>query len=474
MSSVRFARCAKASTLPAAYHGMADDLVEAGFELPSIYMLAGERLRCEAARGYFQVVDGFRAGTGVIGKVVASGISDFVADVSLRPDFIAATPGLTAEGCSPIFSHEKVIGALSVESRSTLPEDTVCRLEAAADFLGRKMESLGGRPSPSLWQRLAQVAVELTSAGTAADIERRAVAAATELSDMHTAALARCRPDGRIHITTTCGPLAVGLRSWTFEELAIVGSWVDIETSSHFPGGDGTQPGPHFLRRAGVRATSVHPLVVGGSVSGYLIVASDRPVGHEAEVIDCLELLAAQTAAALTAAGALAELALRAEHDDLTGLGNRSLLDSALARAVAASSAIGDAVAVLLVDLDDLKRVNDSYGHDAGDLMLMQVAERIQASLRQGDVACRLGGDEFAIVLPHASAAVAGAVAERLLTALSELPPLKGDTLTHTASIGVVVSADPNESATQLLKAADVAMYQAKERGKARWVLFEQ
>lgn len=96
---------------------------------------------------------------------------------------------------------------------------------------------------------------------------------------MHTAALARRRPDGRIHITTTCGPLAVGLRSWTFEELAAVGSWVDIETSSRFPGGDGTHPGRDFLRRAGVRATSDYPLVVGGSVSGYLILASDRPSG---------------------------------------------------------------------------------------------------------------------------------------------------------------------------------------------------
>lgn len=474
MTSVRFPRCAQATSLPDAYHGIADDLVADGFELPSVYMLAGHRLRCEAARGYFQVVDGFRPGKGVIGKVVASGVSDFVPDVSVRPDFIAASQGITAEACSPISCDGTVVGALSVESPTSLPADSVPRLEAAAAFLGEKIGNLGGMPGPSLWQRLAHVTVELTSAGTAAAIERSAVAAAAELSGMHTAALARCRPDGTCKITTTCGPLADGLRSWTADELAVIGSWVDVDTSSHYPGGDVTPPGLDFLLRAGVRATSVHPLVVGGSVSGYLIVASDHPVGHLTEIIDCLELLAAQTAAALTAAGVLTELTLRAARDELTGLGNRSILDDAIARAVTASAAAGHSIAALVVDLDDFKPVNDSFGHQVGDRVLVQVAEQIQASLRKGDIACRLGGDEFAIVLPHTSAAAACAVADRILTALGDMPAIEDGCLKPTASIGIVVSAEPHETPAALLKAADAAMYQAKERGKGRWVLLDQ
>jgi len=280
-------------------------------------------------------------------------------------------------------------------------------------------------------------------------------------------------PPGR-HLASACGPLAEGLRSWTAAELAVIGSWVDVDTSSHYPGGDVTPPGLDFLLRAGVRATSVHPLVVGGSVSGYLIVASDHPVGHLTEVIDCLELLAAQTAAALTAAGVLTELILRAARDELTGLGNRSILDDAIARAVTASAAAGHSVAALVVDLDDFKPVNDSFGHQVGDRVLVQVAERIQASLRQGDVACRLGGDEFAIVLPHTSAAAACAVADRILTALGDMPAIEDGSLKPTASIGIVVSAEPDETPAALLKAADAAMYQAKERGKGRWVLLDR
>lgn len=89
-----FGRCRTAGTLEQACQGLADDLLALGFELPSVYLLTGHRLRCHAARGYFQVVDGFEPGTAVIGRTVASGRPQFLPDVSAVADFVAAVPGI--------------------------------------------------------------------------------------------------------------------------------------------------------------------------------------------------------------------------------------------------------------------------------------------------------------------------------------------------------------------------------------------
>src|SRR4051794_37585467 len=143
-----FSRCANASDMAAACEGLADDLVDAGFDLPSVYLMTGDRLRCRASRGYFQVVDGFPAGVGVIGRVVATATEDLIADISQRPEFIAAIPGLRSEACVPIVLDHHVVGAVNVESR--VPLDVTClpTLRAAADALAQSLRRLGGMPTP--------------------------------------------------------------------------------------------------------------------------------------------------------------------------------------------------------------------------------------------------------------------------------------------------------------------------------------
>ena len=473
-----FARCAAATTVDDACEGIADDLLDAGFELPSVYLLTGHRLRCRAARGYFQVVDGFRPGRGIIGNVVATGVTDYAPDVRERPEFLAAIPGVTAEACAPVRVGGTVVGALSVETRSTLPPDTVEVLEQAAVVLGSTVARLGGLPPPSLAQRLAHVSIEITAVSDAEEIQHRAAAAAVELSGMAGAAVVTMERPGRpetLHVSCSAGAMAERLREWDPQTFVVLASWVGPDTSSHYPGGQLTPPGYEFLREAEVASLSVHPLVVANTITGYLVLVSDEPVAHSAELADCLDLLAAQTAAALSAAAVVEELADRAERDELTALGNRSALMAALHDALARSdtSRSDGAVGVLLIDLDDFKHVNDRGGHHVGDRVLVEVAGVIRRSVRQGDVACRLGGDEFAIVLPDADAAVAGQVACRILSALSALPPVEGVGLGTNASIGVVVSDGPDSSPGQLLEAADLAMYRAKQRGKGQWAVYE-
>jgi diguanylate cyclase (GGDEF)-like protein/PAS domain S-box-containing protein len=171
------------------------------------------------------------------------------------------------------------------------------------------------------------------------------------------------------------------------------------------------------------------------------------------------------------------QLQHEAFHDPLTGLANRALFADRVTHALARSQREQvDRLAVLLVDLDEFKIVNDSLGHAAGDSLLTAVAERIRACLRRQDTAARLGGDEFGILLEEADPDLAGEVAERILAALRQPFALEARQLFVQASIGIALSGEGAESrartADELLRDADAAMYTAKSRGKGRYEYF--
>ena len=166
------------------------------------------------------------------------------------------------------------------------------------------------------------------------------------------------------------------------------------------------------------------------------------------------------------------ELTRQAFHDGLTGLANRALFRDRLDQALARADRSGATSCVLLIDLDGFKQVNDTLGHDAGDAMLKQVAERFAQSSRHGDTLARLGGDEFALLLEDTSEAVGIAAARRLIDRLSDPMAVAGRQLTLSASVGVVAHRGGGSSA-ELIRHADVAMYAAKEAGRGRYEVFQ-
>ena len=161
-----------------------------------------------------------------------------------------------------------------------------------------------------------------------------------------------------------------------------------------------------------------------------------------------------------------------ATHDPLTGLPNRPLFEERLQQVLEWAASNHQSVALLFVDLDGFKQINDSQGHDVGDLLLKAVAQRLTRCLRGSDTVARLGGDEFTVILP----AIPGQqdvirVAEKILDHLSQPFNLEGNCICVTSSIGISVYPVNGLDKDILLKAADTAMYQAKERGKNRYEL---
>ncbi len=168
------------------------------------------------------------------------------------------------------------------------------------------------------------------------------------------------------------------------------------------------------------------------------------------------------------------QLRFQAFHDSLTGLANRALFGDRLDHALARQRRSGEPLAVLLIDLDDFKSVNDSLGHHIGDALLEEVARRLGGCTRATDTVARLGGDEFAILVePWVATGERDKVSERVLAAFREDVHLAGRDLALTASIGIATAEPWVASADDILRNADVAMYAAKARGKGQAVRFE-
>ena len=169
------------------------------------------------------------------------------------------------------------------------------------------------------------------------------------------------------------------------------------------------------------------------------------------------------------------QLRHQAFHDALTGLPNRVLLLERMERARLKLERSRRALAILFLDLDRFKIINDSLGHDQGDQLLRQVAARLQSCLRPGDTAARFGGDEFVVLLEEVAHPDDAVVVARRIAASLQVPfDLDGTEMTVTTSVGIVLSSEPDEAPDELMRRADIAMYRAKNNGKAQFYLWNE
>jgi diguanylate cyclase (GGDEF)-like protein len=253
----------------------------------------------------------------------------------------------------------------------------------------------------------------------------------------------------------------------------------DVSFDLHHPGAIRDRSDPQaFMDSTGTVAGASFPIMSNGQVLGMITASvTTRPerLTESADLKARLRGLAGQAGTALANAKLVDQIRRQALNDGLTGLPNRISLTKRLATSFSSAGNRRERQeSVLFIDIDDFKDVNDSLGHEGGDALLSQLAERLNGCVRPHDLVARLGGDEFAIVVAEDDGATAAvAVAERILAALRVPFDVAGTRLAVSVSIGVAHRGPDTVDAAELLRHADFAMYMAKGAGKGRYQLFD-
>jgi diguanylate cyclase (GGDEF)-like protein len=329
----------------------------------------------------------------------------------------------------------------------------------------------------TLLERLSRIQRSIVHRAALQDVLDGIVAGASELLGDEVSALRLVEPHNPTHMVLAAasgvpndlieairrGPIGEGVGGLAISENRLVVE----ENYSAWPAGLAA------YRERGLQAAMAAPVHENGVPVGSLTLASFRPGRHysvtEQEV---LFAFAEHASLALTDARNFEDAMHQAFHDSLTGLPNRALFLDRLELAHARARRSGSPIAVLFMDLDAFKTVNDSLGHAAGDELLVLVAGRLRRWVRPSDTAARFGGDEFAVLLEDLDLSTAAEiVAQRILDSLREPFEIQGQEVFVGASIGIASSAHPGSD--DLLRNADLAMYRAKALGKGRFQIFE-
>ncbi len=278
-----------------------------------------------------------------------------------------------------------------------------------------------------------------------------------------------------MEIADACHDIPIGGTEDAFGATAALGSTAVILDIADDPRAESLRAAAGRCGVAGIWSTPIFDSLA-QRVIGTLAMFFDtsrEPTTAEREVVQMFS----QTAAiAIERQVAEDLLAHRANHDSLTGLPNRVLFLEFLSRALARSGREQSGLAVLFLDLDRFKHINDGLGHDAGDEVLRELGRRLELSMRPSDVVARFGGDEFTVLCEGLDTSRAdqhvAEVARRLLDVVEQPLSVGGEDRRLSASLGIAI-AMPDSTPDGLLRDADAAMYEAKERGKARWEVFD-
>ncbi len=423
-----------------------------------------DHLRSVAATGSWSVFSSAALGTGVVGRVYATGQTAVVTDIDNEVDYIPLGPLAQVEICVPICGDAgQPIGALNVEWTGPVDIDRWRpTLEEIGLRLGLRIAELGGPPVETRTEQLLRHGLAMTSAAELPELLARSLIAAREVSDLSTPLVLLPSAEGARAYYDRERPTDLGRRLADLDPELLAALAVRARRhGASYTLGDPAQLDAHgfeTLTAIGVKTMITVPVGPGRDPSaamenagGVLLVVDEEVSRPDAGTVNLLELLAAQAWIAVERLQTVAALRERAISDPLTGLRNHGPFGERLARSTPEHTAL------LVVDIDRFKDINDTYGHQEGDRALVDLSRALLQALRAGDELYRIGGDEFAAVLEVTAPEEAVRIAERLVSAARRVG--------RSVSVGVAVQL-LEESAKDTLRRADTALYEAKRTGR--------
>jgi|GEM_PF-2925315 len=422
-----------------------------GYSHTSLYRRIGDELILQYQVGYQNpstIYHTLVRGQGVIGNVGFTGIPRLITDTGTDPDFLVAEIDVVSEMCVPLFDERAVVGAINVETTADQPltEDDLRMLQGVADLvnsaISRSRLLAEARESE---RRLRSVLNDVREVVFTTDSEGRWTFLNRAWEEISGFPLEQSL--GRAAFEFTVPESAEAMRS-TVNDLR-EGHIQDVRGDFELVTACGNR-----------RWIEAHATRVGDGedvyISGTLSDITDRRVAETA-LTESQERYRHQ-----------------ALHDALTSLPNRTLFMERLDEALRTTAENSSALSVLYLDLDGFKLVNDTFGHEAGDTLLVQVAERLNRSLRGSDTVARLGGDEFALLVEDdGDFTISAAISGRILDSFRQPFIFKNQEVSLATSIGVASHRGADGRANHLLRNADTALYVAKSRGRGAVVNYQ-
>ncbi|MEM7255966.1 MAG: EAL domain-containing protein [Pseudomonadota bacterium] len=454
-----------------------------GYELVMITMLRNERIWRGPTRGYIgnEVPTSIGIDQGLVGKAVKSGKPLLVKDVSIEPDYYQILPDVVSNICVPFFhSKDEVYGALIVEKNNTLNAQDLSLLTKVAEQISMAVENVRlhekTRADLNRTRAFYEISQSIREADNTADMldeiirstrlavsARWAIIYKFDYERQVVELVSKTAYDSSPLMALDFEQLNSGLTGWAIEHREVVLA-LDVKADPRENKyvreykDDGDQIG----------SAIVAPLLVRGRPIGTLaVVNSDHDEVFTEEDRDLISTDATQSALALTQHQLQVQIQHQAYHDSLTGLPNRSVLDIRLQQSMQASLENQAMTAVMFIDLDGFKHINDTLGHHVGDTILIDVSRRLKTVVTGNNTLVRLGGDEFAVIIGNLnSRAAAMAIGDDILQVLEPSFTVDHHRLHIGASIGISMYPDDTSEAGSLLRYADSAMYHAKAEGK--------
>jgi diguanylate cyclase (GGDEF)-like protein/PAS domain S-box-containing protein len=380
---------------------------------------------------------------------------------------------------------------VDVRRRAVRLDDRWLIVTTCQDISLRKRAEQAMTRSRRMYAALSATNEAIIRAASPEELYRQVCAAAVEGGEFLTTAVIERRPgSGPGGVLAVNGTASDWLREAWQGEAALEGEGL-VETAlrtgapcvSHdFLKDERTRPWHQGAARAGIASAAAVPLVRSGEAVGVLLFYAGEKRAFDGEIVALLERMAENVVFALDNLAhegqrrrAEERIQYLASHDALTRLPNRVMFSQMLNSAIATAKRYGRCFAVMFIDLDRFKVVNDLLGHEAGDLLLQEVAGRLRQALRASDVVARLGGDEFVVLLHEVTTTgQVATVARKILSAVLKPVRILGQECRVTASIGISLYPIDAQDEPSLMKNADMAMYLAKADGKNTFQVYSE